>query len=78
MGKVPTAWAKRGLAGPVVILGCYKIRQAHTDALWKHVGLQSENPTVKKLALWTTEIGDRSVQDCTDVLAEEVRGGPFY
>ena len=36
-GKVPKAWVKKGLAGPVVILGCSKIRQPHIDALWKNV-----------------------------------------
>ena len=77
-GKIPKAWEKRGLAGPVVILGCYKIRQPHTDALWQHVGPQTKNPTVKRLAFWTTEIGDRSVEDCTDVLVEEIRGGTFH
>jgi hypothetical protein len=77
-GRVPKAWAKKGLAGPVVILGCRKIRQPHIDALWKHVGPQNENSTVKKLAYMTTEIGDHAVGDCTDVLGEEIRGGTFY
>ena len=78
-GKLPKAWAKNGLLGPVVILGCAKIRQPHIDALWKTVGPQSENPTVKKLAYMTTEIGrEHTVGDCTDVLTEEIRGGTFY
>ena len=76
VGKVPKAWVEKGLAGPVVILGCAKIREPHIDAL--RYGPQTDNALVGKLCHSTIEIGNRSVKDCTDVLDEEVRGGTFY
>ena len=75
-GKVPKAWVEKGLAGPVVILGCAKIREPHIDAL--RYGPQTDNAIVRKLCHSTTEIGNRAAKDCTDVLDEEVRGGTFY
>ena len=75
-GKVPKAWVEKGLAGPVVILGCAKIREPHIDAL--RYGPQTDNAIVRKLCHSTTEIGNRAAKDCTYVLDEEVRGGTFY
>ena len=76
-GKISRDWERRGLAGPVVILGCYKIRQPHFDAL-SHVMREGSSPKVKQLACVTMEIGDREVEDCVDVLDEAVRSGTFY
>jgi len=75
-GKVSKAWAKKGLAGPVVIFGCAKIREPHIDAL--RYGPQTDNALVRKLCHATTEIENHAVKGCTDVLDENIRGGTFY
>ncbi len=76
-GKVSKAWEKKGLAGLVVILGCAKIREPHINAL--RYGPQTDNALVRKLCQSIIEISnDQAVEDCTDVLDEEVRGGTFY
>ena len=65
------------MGGPVVIFGCYKIRQAHTDAFLQ-VHRESDNPIVKRLAAFATEIYDHVVEDCVGVLDAEVRGGSWF
>ena len=63
------------LKGRVVILGSYKIRQPHVDAL-EYIKTNGEG-VLKALAAAAREIERHKVRNCVDVLAPEVRGGPW-
>ena len=63
------------LKGRVVILGSYKIRQPHVEAL-EDIEKNGEG-VLKALAAAACEIEQRGVRDCVDVLVPEVRGGPW-
>ena len=63
-----------GRHGRVLILGSYKIRQPHVDAL-EDIERKGESEIIKALAKVTREIGQQAVRDCVDALAPEVRGG---
>ena len=65
-----------GKHGRVVILGSYKIRQPHLDAL-EDIKANGESESLKYMASLTREIDQRPVHDCVDVLAPEVRGGAW-
>ena len=66
----------RGRHARVVILGSYKIRQPHIDAL-EDLKANGESNSLKYLASLTREIDQQKVRDCVDVLAPEVRGGTW-
>ena len=73
-GRLPMGLAHlKGVV--VVILGAYKIRQPHVDAL--EVVRRSGGGVLSTLAAATREIGSLRVRDCVDVLVSEVRGGPW-
>ena len=65
-----------GRHGRVLILGSYKIRQPHMDAL-QDIERNGDSDILKALAKMTAEIGQQTVRDCTDVLSAEVRGGTW-
>ena len=65
-----------GRHGRVLILGSYKIRQPHVDAL-EEIERNGESDMLKALAKMTGEIGQRPVRDCVDALSAEVRGGTW-
>ena len=65
-----------GRHGRVLILGSYKIRQPHVDAL-EDIERNGEGDIVKALAKMTREIGQQAVRDCVDALSAEVRGGTW-
>jgi len=60
----------------LVILGAYKIRQPHRDALAYLAANGSE--MTKRLAVVATDIDDRSIDADVDVLAPEIRGGTWF
>ena len=65
-----------GRHGRVLILGSYKIREPHVDAL-EDIARNGERDILKALARMTGEIGQQAVRDCVDALAPEVRGGTW-
>ncbi len=65
-----------GRHGRVLILGSYKLRQPHVDAL-EDIERNGENDIIKALAKVTGEIGQQAVRDCVDALAPEARGGTW-
>ena len=72
-GRLPKRLAH--LKGRVVILGSYKIRQPHVEAL-EDIEKNGEG-VLKALAAAAGEIEQRGVRNCVDVLVPEVRGGPW-
>ena len=60
----------------LVILGAYKIRQPHQDAL-AHLAANGSDMT-KRLAAAATEFEDRPIIVGVDVLTSEIRGGQWY
>ena len=72
-GRLPKRLAH--LKGRVVILGSYKIRQPHVEAL-EDIEKNGEG-VLKALAAAACEIEQRGVRNCVDVLVPEVRGGPW-
>ena len=73
-GRLSKEWRSQGLDGPVVIVGAYKIRQPHIDAL-AHVSAEGSSPIVGRLARLTVELDpSRRVKECTEAL-EALRHG---
>lgn len=66
-----------GRQGRVLILGSYKIRQPHFDAL-QDIQRSDGNEFIKALAKMTRPLGQQAVRDCVDALVPEVRGGAWY
>ena len=76
-GRLPKHIAHLGgRHGRVLILGSYKIRQPHVDAL-KDIERNGESDILKALAKSAGEIGQQPVRDCVDALSTEVRGGTW-
>ena len=65
------------LRGRVLLLGSYKARQPHVDAL-KDVERSGESDALRTQAKAASEIDQRAIRDCVDALAPEVRGGTWY
>ena len=63
------------LKGPVIILGSYKMRQPHYDAL-EDIEKNGEG-VLKALAAAAGYLENHGVRNCVDVLVPEVRGGPW-
>ncbi len=60
----------------LVVLGAYKIRSPHVDAL---AYLAANGPAAtKRLAVATTELDGRAINAAVDVLPDDIRGGPWY
>lgn len=76
-GRLSKEWRSQGLDGPVVIVGAYKIRQPHIEALTR-VSTEGSSPIVRRLARLTVELdSSRRVKECTDALEASVRGGAW-
>jgi len=57
----------------VVVLGAYKIRSVHADAL------QNARPGLQQLAMSVEELPPRAgLKQCVDLTTEEVRGGVWH
>ena len=67
------------MQGDIVVLGAYKIRQPHHEAL-QAIARESEGdcrPPLKLLAQLARELGKPRLRNCRDALTPSVRGGTW-
>ena len=75
----PVAAGLKHMRGSIVVLGAYKIREPHYDALHEIANeggcSASYGPLLKRLAQQAKELGKARLRDCRDALTPCVRGG---
>ena len=67
------------MKGGIVVLGAYKIRQSHHEAM-QAIARESEGicrPLLKHLAQLARELGKARLRNCRDALTPSVRGGTW-